>query len=429
MAKVTKTIGPLHFEDLEPHRFEDLVRQLAYGFRRWRLLEATGRLGQDDGMDIRGVELVGPPEVEAEAPGSEEGDEDDKQQLREERLWIFQCKRAQEIEPKDAEKIVVEAVPDPAVAPYGLVVAVACDLSKKTLGVLRAHSIDRKVQELHVWSRAHLEDLLFRPENDHLLFAYFGISLRLRRQNRLREVREAIATRRKVLRALGLESFEQSGFATVIVRDWQDSTYPDVSSAHDELNPPAQLPWEVASFEGFYRDGLLVTRFRAEGRVKADRTWDFYRPSLRREEPTGAAHFDHWSDEAKEKRERRAQAHEKETAAFADVPQPERQHIRFLHFLPFSAIVEVDPVGDPLHECPHFYCRYDDVKGGPYTGGALVQAPDHELKPEDRRTFFEPAAKQVEPDTIKKAPPAKRAKQAQAQARETRPPTAPPRKG
>jgi hypothetical protein len=38
----TRTIGPLHFEDLDPHRFEDLVRQLAYHFRSWEALEAIG---------------------------------------------------------------------------------------------------------------------------------------------------------------------------------------------------------------------------------------------------------------------------------------------------------------------------------------------------------------------------------------------------
>ena len=50
MAKVSKTIGPLHFEDLEPHRFEDLVRQLIYDFRSWKAIEATGRVGLDEGQ-------------------------------------------------------------------------------------------------------------------------------------------------------------------------------------------------------------------------------------------------------------------------------------------------------------------------------------------------------------------------------------------
>jgi hypothetical protein len=36
----TRVTSPLHFEDLEPHRFEDLVRRLIYDFRPWRYLEA-----------------------------------------------------------------------------------------------------------------------------------------------------------------------------------------------------------------------------------------------------------------------------------------------------------------------------------------------------------------------------------------------------
>ena len=55
---MTKTLNPLHFEDLEPHRFEDLVRQIIYDFKEWSLLEPTGRLGSDDGYDARGFEII-----------------------------------------------------------------------------------------------------------------------------------------------------------------------------------------------------------------------------------------------------------------------------------------------------------------------------------------------------------------------------------
>ncbi len=48
MTQATRTLNPLHFEDLEPHRFDDMVRQLAYDFRTWRNLEATGRLRSSD---------------------------------------------------------------------------------------------------------------------------------------------------------------------------------------------------------------------------------------------------------------------------------------------------------------------------------------------------------------------------------------------
>jgi hypothetical protein len=53
---VTRTLNPLPFHDLEPRRFEDLIRQLAYDFRPWLRLEATGRAGSDEGFDVRGIE-------------------------------------------------------------------------------------------------------------------------------------------------------------------------------------------------------------------------------------------------------------------------------------------------------------------------------------------------------------------------------------
>jgi hypothetical protein len=36
MTRPARTIGPLHPEDLEPHRFEDMVRQLLYDLSQHR---------------------------------------------------------------------------------------------------------------------------------------------------------------------------------------------------------------------------------------------------------------------------------------------------------------------------------------------------------------------------------------------------------
>jgi hypothetical protein len=58
MPKISRTYGQIHFEDLDPHRFEDLVRQLAYDFKDWQTIEGTGRSGSDDGIDIRAFERV-----------------------------------------------------------------------------------------------------------------------------------------------------------------------------------------------------------------------------------------------------------------------------------------------------------------------------------------------------------------------------------
>ena len=42
-TRITRTYGPIHFEDLDPHRFEDLIRELIYDYRDWQTIEATGR--------------------------------------------------------------------------------------------------------------------------------------------------------------------------------------------------------------------------------------------------------------------------------------------------------------------------------------------------------------------------------------------------
>ena len=65
--KVTRTYGPIHFEDLDPHRFEDLIRELIYDYKDWQSIEATGRSGSDEGFDIRAyekVEIISPVENE-----------------------------------------------------------------------------------------------------------------------------------------------------------------------------------------------------------------------------------------------------------------------------------------------------------------------------------------------------------------------------
>jgi hypothetical protein len=68
--------------------------------------------------------------------------------------------------------------------------------------VFRQEATNRGVVETHLRTKARLKDLLFRPENDHLLFAYLGISLIIKRRSQLQPVSGLIATKRKLLRAL-----------------------------------------------------------------------------------------------------------------------------------------------------------------------------------------------------------------------------------
>ena len=156
-AKPTKTLNPLPFRDLEPHRFEDLIRQLAYDLRKWKILEATGRGGSDDGIDIRAIEIVGSPD--------EEADEEEADRIPtppKENLWIFQCKREKSFSPKDVQKAVKDSLSSLASPPYGFVLAVACDVSKKARDAFREEMVSRKIEDFAIWANGELEDMLFQ---------------------------------------------------------------------------------------------------------------------------------------------------------------------------------------------------------------------------------------------------------------------------
>ncbi|SRR5216683_5804288 len=102
-AKTTKTINPLHFEDLEPHRFEDLVRRLLYNFKDWQNIEATGRAGSDEGFDVRAWE-----KDDVVTNVSDEGEEG--MHALEVRLWQVQGKREKTITPAKMRTLIKEGV-------------------------------------------------------------------------------------------------------------------------------------------------------------------------------------------------------------------------------------------------------------------------------------------------------------------------------
>src|ERR1043166_959157 len=197
----TRTIGPLHFEDLEPHRFEDLVRQLAYDFRQWRSLEATGRGGADGGFDARGWEMV-QHEALAAVEQSLDSEEDETIPTDLDRLWLIQCKRERAIGPTKLRGYLKGLGSNGSEKIYGIVFAASCDFSKQARDAFRTLVRELGFSEGALWGKAEIEDMLFQPKNDHLLFAYLGVSLQARRRTLKTEVRARLAAKRKAARML-----------------------------------------------------------------------------------------------------------------------------------------------------------------------------------------------------------------------------------
>lgn len=100
----TKTTNPIHFEDLDPKRFEDLVRELIYDFRDWQTIEATGKGGDDDGFDIRAYERT--TDIVVDDEGNEVIRPMDGN------LWMIQCKREKIVPPSKIKKILEDIDPN-----------------------------------------------------------------------------------------------------------------------------------------------------------------------------------------------------------------------------------------------------------------------------------------------------------------------------
>lgn len=206
---ITKTINPIHFEDLEPHRFEDLIRQLIYNFKEWSSLEATGKLGSDDGVDIRGFEKI--------SKKNEYSDEDEEEQEENynERLWFIQCKREKTITPAKIQKIISESFISGV--PEAYILAAACDFSKKTRDVFRNEMQKYKIKEFYLWGKAELEDMLYQEKNDSILFTFFGYSIHLKQKNISNILKKRTSIKRK------LKKIDYSN--GVVVKEYNNDLY------------------------------------------------------------------------------------------------------------------------------------------------------------------------------------------------------------
>src|SRR5260370_36942775 len=105
MAKkphATRTFAPLQFDALEPHRFEDLVRDLLYGYRDWQRIEATGRGGADDGFDARAYERA----INEVQKDIDVEDDIEEPTTVEGNLWMIQCKREKQLSAAKIIKII-----------------------------------------------------------------------------------------------------------------------------------------------------------------------------------------------------------------------------------------------------------------------------------------------------------------------------------
>ena len=344
-SSITKTLGPIHFEDLDPRRFEDLVRELAYDFKDWQSIEATGRGGSDDGFDIRAYERFG--DTTAESEGADPGEE--APHPMEGRVWMYQCKREKEIGPARVASIVSDGV-DPKLPPYGYVLAAPANFSKASYDKFREELRNRGVVEFYLWGRAALEDMLHLPKNDHILFTFFGISLVSRRKSRATEIRAVVNTKNKLFKVLG----ENPHHRPVLFRDTKDVHYPYKTEYKDFKERPRWREYPVIEM---YPLGLCVqvAKFFAF-RNPIKKEWDFSK----------AVNLVQRQIDEEEK----TQSHElrQNVEGFWEFFQKANQTMFVVFgFVRFDSIVVIDSEGDSLHKFPHIYVDFQGDRG-PFDG-------------------------------------------------------------
>ncbi len=345
---MTKTLNPLHFEDLEPHRFEDLVRQVVYDFRTWGSLEPTGRLGSDQGYDARGVEIVNSAVDDADEEQEEQESEDLEKRGNDERLWQIQCKRERSVGPGKIAKCVEEMIPKGAVVPYGVIFAAPTDFSKRARDVFRERLRQKGVRELYLWGKADLEDALFQPKNDHLLYAYFGISLQIQKRSQKSQLRGILSIKRKAIKHLG--AIGHAAFKDILIRDIDDTHYPWRRSVPNFKRNPS---WKKYFFVGHAHDGIqiLVRRYFAykdvtygqKGEPKLN-AWDFTRKN-------NVTPDDPWNSEPNDGNQHAVYSF------WEKLDKGKQAHFEIVGTVKYENIIDIDPEGDVFASCPHVYVK------------------------------------------------------------------------
>ena len=356
--KTTKTLNPLHFEDLEPHRFEDLVRRLLYSFREWSDLDPIGRSGSDEGFDIRAWE-------KAEAiTNVDEGEEGTR--LSAGNLWQIQSKREKSITPAKMQAIITDGV-DGDRPPHGYILAAATNISKRAYDSFRYELRKKGVKEFYFWGKDHLEDQLALPENDEVLFTFFGISLSPRQRSRTAEIKFNLNNKNKILRILfhkdqSIEEEIGRG-KSLLLRDIKDRHYPDKTQYPDFEE---RRRWEEHEAVHVSANGVF---FRARERYaylnEKTKEWDY----------TGAVDLLPRTHNLDEQNERRDQDFGRKVEHYwRHLARRFQAKLEVYAFVEFEDMLIIDEKGDPEYAAPHIFIDFHE-KEGPFTrtGANLTQ--------------------------------------------------------
>ncbi len=191
MMTPTTTTNRLHFEDLEPRRFEEFGFQLLHRLFKWKRLDHTGVCGNDGGVDIYGVTTDNVP-------------------------CYCQVKRYQKLTQSDITNIYETIIRNNRISatenPQFILIC-ACDLSKGVLDKIYEDGEKFGFSEIHIYSRTKLESLLYNGHQS-LLKSFFGTP-RIKQPSNSALIRKQLAAKKRIVKALERKDLAKIPYETL----------------------------------------------------------------------------------------------------------------------------------------------------------------------------------------------------------------------
>lgn len=302
---VTRTIGKLHFTDLDPIRFEMLCMDIIYRMRRWERIDHFGSTGSDDGVDIQGIEIL----------------ENGKKVTHH-----FQCKRYEKMSASTLRSIINDYIKEHGdYRPEYYHIICGCDVSKRSSDAFDSYSAEKGFKEVSIWTASVLETMLYSDYHD-LLFAFFGVNLSQKRTNRINAIRRNISLKKRMQKDFfkpaehgEKRKHQRDTFISneVLIRSIYDTSYPDISDSG--------YGWFKTEVYDWYHNGLMV-----------------YVP------PYGVSAKVKWL-----KRTAEPGSNNPEDYEIKD------EELETVGCIPFERIIEYDIEGDEFFRFPHVYCDFE----------------------------------------------------------------------
>ncbi|MFP9114129.1 restriction endonuclease [Flavobacterium sp. RHBU_3] len=246
-SEISRTHNPLHFEDLDHRRFEDLVFNILFRCKKWYKLNHLGSAGADDGIDIEGIQKIS-----------------EKEFLK----TLIQCKRYKSISPSQIEKIVRDIHKGNKEYKV-LYLVISCSLTKRCYDKLEDLKIELEYDDIFVWSRSTLEAYLYNEFSD-LLYIYFGFGNGNTLANKIDSIKKRIEFR-DLLKSVTMKPFNSSEdllgnhrfkYSKFIIRSVFDS---DSETFQDEFGWYSYFgvePYHITD------EGIIVDYYSGSGIIK-----------------------------------------------------------------------------------------------------------------------------------------------------------------